>query len=447
MTDKINHLNQLNQVNKIMDTLNDVNKSFLSKEEYNELSDAVEGILDDYIKSNIRSFSSPYFHETLLLDIKNLLFIQFDFLDQDILSYTADIILETLCKTYFTYFVPRRSYKNTFIRVPPNVEKINQKLHYLKNKPQPEQRTPEWYLFRYNLITASNAWKILDSESAKNSIIYEKCKPHDNTKYDRVNLNSPFHWGTKFEPISVQLYEEKYNTKVDDFGCIQHDTHSFLGASPDGIITDDTSDLYGRMLEIKNIVNREINGIPKMEYWIQMQLQMEVCDLNECDFLETKFLEYNDYTEFKNDGTFNKTKDDKQKGAFMLFMKEGKPHYEYPPVSLSEEDFLKWENEIMEKNIDIPWVKNVYWHLHTFSCVLVLRNKPWFKEIIGDIENTWNIIKKERIDGYEHRAPKKRKKSLDEKEKRKGCLLSLKDGNVSINQVIKINTDPLVLNN
>ena len=44
-----------------------------------------------------------------------------------------------------------------------------------------------------------------------------------------------------------------------------------LGASPDGINTDKTSQLYGRMLEIKNIVNREINGIPKSEYWIQMQ--------------------------------------------------------------------------------------------------------------------------------------------------------------------------------
>ena len=32
-----------------------------------------------------------------------------------------------------------------------------------------------------------------------------------------------------------------------------------------------------------------------------MQLQMEVCDLDECDFLETKFTEYTDYTAYKND--------------------------------------------------------------------------------------------------------------------------------------------------
>ena len=129
----------------------------------------------------------------------------------------------------------------------------------------------------------------------------------------------------------------------------------------------------------------------------------------------------------------------------MLFMKDSKPYYEYPPINLTEEDFLKWESEIMEKNNDLLWVKNIYWYLHTFSCVLVLRNKPWFKEIIGDIKNIWNIIEKERIHGYEHRAPKKKTKSFDDKDKRKGCLLSLKNGDVSINHVIKINTDPLVL--
>ena len=58
---------------------------------------------------------------------------------------------------------------------------------------------------------------------------------------------------------------------------------------------------YGRMIEIKNVVSREITGIPKMEYWIQMQLQMEVCDLNECDFLETKFIQYSNEEEYRED--------------------------------------------------------------------------------------------------------------------------------------------------
>jgi hypothetical protein len=34
----------------------------------------------------------------------------------------------------------------------------------------------------------------------------------------------------------------------------------------------------------------------------------------------------------------------------------------------------------------------------------------WFKNIIGQLEKVWNIIKEERITGYQHRAPIKRVK-------------------------------------
>ena len=128
----------------------------------------------------------------------------------------------------------------------------------------------------------------------RDSLNRDRCiirAPYDGTKFDSVNMDSPFHWGTKYEPVSVQYYEYIYDTTIEDFGCIPHKEYSFLAASPDGINTDQNNYLFGRMLEIKNVVSREITGIPKMEYWIQMQLQMEVCNLNECDFLETKFVE------------------------------------------------------------------------------------------------------------------------------------------------------------
>ena len=88
-------------------------------------------------------------------------------------------------------------------------------------------------------------------------------------------------------------------------------SYSFIGASPDGINSNISNPRFGRMLEIKNIVNREINGIPKLEYWIQMQLQMETCDLNECDFLETKFIEYENEDDFIKDGSFTYSEDNK----------------------------------------------------------------------------------------------------------------------------------------
>ena len=166
-------------------------------------------------------------------------------------------------------------------------------------------------------------WKCLHSEASRNQIIYEKCQSLNVSKFRSSNIETPFHWGQKYEPLSVMWYELKYSTKVEDFGCIQHSEHKFLGASPDGINTLETSPLYGRMLEIKNIFNREINGIPKKEYWIQMQLQMETCDLNDCDFLETEFKEYESVDDFMADGTFSRTESGKMKGIIMHLWKKG----------------------------------------------------------------------------------------------------------------------------
>ena len=50
-----------------------------------------------------------------------------------------------------------------------------------------------------------------------------------------------------------------------------------------------------------------------------------------------------------------------------------------------------------------------YWYLDEFSCIFIPRNRLWFNAAINKIKETWNIILKERTDGYEHRASKKRK--------------------------------------
>jgi hypothetical protein len=78
--------------------------------------------------------------------------------------------------------------------------------------------------------------------------------------------------------------------------------YDYIAASPDGINVDSNNERYGRMVEIKNIYNREIDGIPTDNYWIQMQFQMEVCDLDECDFFETRMKEYSE-EEFYADTT------------------------------------------------------------------------------------------------------------------------------------------------
>ena len=220
------------------------------------------------------------------------------------------------------------------------------------------------------------------------------------------------HWGHKYEPISILWYEYVYNTEVSDFGCIPHRTIDYIAASPDGINTCSKSERYGRMLEVKNIVNRDITGIPKSEYWIQMQIQMEVCELNECDFLETRFKEYETEEEFNDDGeTFKKTKDNNHKGVILYFVKDGEALYEYPPFMCSKEEYDIWEEEKMIEHKNITWIKTLYWKLIEISCVLVLRNKSWFIGARKVLDNIWETIQEEKKTGYEHRAPKKRDKN------------------------------------
>ena len=150
------------------------------------------------------------------------------------------------------------------------------------------------------LVIYGKLWEV----KHRNSLIYEKCKPLDIEKIEQSNGNvyGSMHWGVKYEPVTVQVYEDMYQTKIEEFGCIQHPKYNFIGASPDGINIEPNCNRFGRMLEIKNIVNREITGIPKTEYWIQTQIQMETCNLDLCDFVETKFSEYEE-SDFYEDKT------------------------------------------------------------------------------------------------------------------------------------------------
>ena len=333
----------------------------------------------------------------------------------------------------------------------------------LSAMPQPQQRSEAWYIFRHNLITASNAYKAFENQNVQNQLIYEKCQPLQihTDKPTFVNVDTPFHWGPKYEPLSVMYYEKEYNTKVGDFGCIQHPQYSFLGASPDGINNDPSfPNRFGRMLEIKNIVNRDITGIPKKEYWIQMQLQMEVCDLDECDFLETKFTEYSDYESYEEDtheqmindenGIEFKniclSKDNKKKGSIIYFQtKEGNPFYAYTPLDLIKpNEIVEWHDKTIdqyESENKYTYIKTIYWKLDIVSCVLVCRNKEWFNSNVSILENIWKTIEYERIHGYQHRAPNKRKEKEPkieiQTETISSCLLKFnkENGKITVNKL------------
>lgn len=425
-------INDLDTLKDILDTLvfEDI-PSIFNAEYAVEIVETALHLMNEFMIENPHVISEPDFNEILLEEIKDIFYIQMenyivDPVDPEEVEDDMNELLEDAFQIFIISFYPDRSINTNEI----NDYKINElnndeiiclenKIQGLRDIPQPTQRTPEWYQFRSNLITASNAWKAFESQAAINQLIYEKCQPiKQNNEPDvkiinNVNTNTPMHHGQKYEPLSVMFYEDKYNTKVEDFGCIQHPVYKFLGASPDGINVDPLSERYGRMLEIKNPVSRDITGIPKKEYWVQMQLQMEVCDLDECDFLETKFVEYTDRVSYEQDTNY-------KKGIIIQFYtKEGIPIYLYKPLHMnSEEEVLQWEDKIISLYESEPYqysfTKYIYWKLEQLSCVLVLRNREWFKNNIEQLGNVWKIVEEERITGYEHRAPKSTFKKKDQ---------------------------------
>lgn len=441
--------NALEELDNIIDKITaDEDVKFFNEEDALDLYNTCLYLMEEFIKKNPKLITDPDFEDIFEDNIEELMFAQFEddiFFNSDAEDELDDIILEAT-NDFFNDFMPIRSYDDARILVKPDYDYIGEQLTVLRGKPQPAQRTPEWYHFRHNLITASNAHKAFDSQATKNQLIYEKCQPLNNSisnssldsdlveEVKMVNINSPLHWGQKYEPLSVKIYEHTYKTGVEDFGCIQDEDYAFLGASPDGINTDIESPRYGRMLEIKNIVNREIDGIPKKEYWIQMQLQMKVCDLDECDFLETRFTEYADQEAYNLDINPNEiyenydgkrfvnaclSNDLKHKGIIIYFhTKEGKPYYLYKPLDMIEPSLiLKWEEDMLDfyqsDKYNYTYIKFIYWKLDEISCVLVPRNRQWFEDNIWELEELWNTVLVERVSGFEHRAPnRKTKKDL-----------------------------------
>lgn len=432
------------------------NESDLTEEDIEDLREDARTLACDYIQEHVGKMSHPNFHDALQAYVFDQIRIAMfaacgervavdgdavrNFM-LDIADKSIDFAFDEMYAVNRAEFPPRRSDEWTDAELFPDTgDKISARVTELLNmQDQTEQRTPAWYERRHNMITASSAWKAFGTECVVNQLIYEKCKPFSEVveaaaAQQTVNVDSPLHWGQKYEHLSAQMYQLKNNTRLGEFGCIQHACPrlSFLGGSPDGINIDNSSPLFGRMVEIKNIVNREITGIPKEEYWIQMQIQMEVCDLDACDFVETRFKEYEYVEDYEQDveidyhyhyckddqrvGTeFDVHDDDLQRGIIIYFIDKTtqKPHYEYMPFHYKDLDTQDaWVvNTIFEKESagQHAWIRNIYWKLDQYSCVLVKRNRLWFNAYAApQLERVWRTIETERVSGYAHRAPKKR---------------------------------------
>jgi putative phage-type endonuclease len=390
----------------------------LTEYELSEMESTVEDLLHHYLETHLAKWSDPDFMHAMIHEVTQLLLQDLVIADicketdEEELAEYVDECADNVCM--LLDLVPRdESHILPDILSDSEKADIRRKLQWIREQPQPQQRTPEWYTFRHGLISASNIWKAFSTECQQNSLIYEKCQPISYMGGGfSTNTTSPLHWGVKYEPLTLMLYKEKMGAQhggelaTEEFGCIRHAEHDFIGASPDGIVTDESSPLYGRMVEIKNVVNRVIDGVPSMAYWVQMQMQMETCNLDACDFVETQIKEYASADEFWGDA-------DRKRGIVVMFADgDGQTIYRFMPlnIELTRESCDKWLQNIIAEcaTLQYVWRETQYWYLDIFSCVTVRRNSAWFHAALPEIRKLWGTVLLERESGHHHRAPKKR---------------------------------------
>ena len=277
------------------------------------------------------------------------------------------------------------------------------------NATLPAQRSPEWYVFRENMITASDWGKVMGYIGSEVELLRNKLG------ITKFNGNAATQFGTKYEPVATSIYERRMSKQIVDFGCLRHPNPDlfFLGASPDGISED------GVMLEIKCPTSREILPVPTTYYWAQMQGQMEICDLERCDFLECKIEEYADEEAYLEDMSQDCSRESGVVASFKN--KDGTFLHEYSPFFLKGEPLQEWiiknirEKTILPKFADrLEYLGASYWYIKFYQCVPVFRDREWFadaKEKLAEFYEKWQHYKSLGEDGIRQLQTLKPKKS------------------------------------
>ena len=301
---------------------------------------------------------------------------------------------------------------------------IIEKLNILKELKLPEQRSEEWYKIRERILTASSLADAIGEGHfcTREELLLQKCGgPRGEVPFEIVE------WGVMYEPVATTFYEKLNNLTVLEFGLVPHPEFKIFGASPDGICdVDSPPDYIGRMLEIKCPPKRNFTDEVPRHYWMQMQGQLESCDLEECDFLQVKFIEYfneSDYVEdtYLEDGAVKEgySSNHLPKGLLIAFIRnnlEGNPtiQYEYGEFYNSYDELKKWSEDILNKykvdGYQYDTVKFHWWKIERYECTLVGRDREWWLSVQPKIIDFWEDVLHHREIGIQHILDKREEK-------------------------------------
>jgi hypothetical protein len=303
----------------------------------------------------------------------------------------------------------------------------------LLHAPQIEQRTDEWYQDALGLLSASQFNTILKSGRTRGHLVLQKAalEPIDQSQRRTVVLTqdlNPFTWGIRFEPVVKQIYQSLTGTRVAELGRLRHPTDKHLAASPDGMVVEGPPIRLGRFVEFKAPVTRKILSIVPDDYMAQMQIQMEVGGVEECDYLEIKFeSQYGIKTPPATIPSANPSLSPIWfHGHIYLIgsMETYEPvRYEYSPLN-----DLEWKPEYDLETECI--VECIPWWTSTWYITTVGRSRSWFASVQPAIKAFWEDVQKAKQGLFELPASQR-------KPKESVCLIQPDDApmlNFAINQ-------------
>lgn len=365
---------------------------------------------------------------------------------------------ETVFDTYMTYMNRKKlktedkEYLNEVIEteiinrienieVVKSEDVIQHNIHILDNLDKietPPQRSEGWYAFRRDRITASDFAVAIDKNpyAKKRDIILSKCGAGK-----KFNPGAAIAHGVKYEDVAVNIYENRNNVSISEYGCIPHPKYDFIGASPDGIcnVSSKNRQYIGRMLEIKCPKSRKLNGQVPQYYFCQVQGQLEVCDLNECDFLECIIKEYDNVKDFEKDTyEFNdqklakineietytiydylKQKNGMEKGVVIELydyeLEKSVFKYFFRNNNIRTlDDISIWESEIITMTLNderYDYISTSYWKLKEYSCILVKRDREFWKVLLDGLTSLWNSVLYYRKEGIQSLLKEEKKET------------------------------------
>jgi putative phage-type endonuclease len=285
------------------------------------------------------------------------------------------------------------SIENVRVRVS-DIKHYRKELNVLLQLPLMKQRTTEWFEARKTRLTASDLYDAVKGGNVSIRLAKKKA----NIVVDNINYNAipALKWGTMFEPMATRCYSQIMNNiTIHDFGLICDTSNEHFGASPDGI------NEIGIMLEIKCPYSRKIeDGIIPDKYRMQIQGQLAVCKLKECDYIECIFKSIEneeDYLELEVDIN-NNIKHGviaefyNQKGEYVYF-------YSDPNKTPKEcvDDITNICDSIMNGGSDsftekLKFSKYTYWKLDDMIIQRVVFNANEWETIVPKINTFWESV-------------------------------------------------------